>query len=62
MIPYDEAVKLGIALGKAIIGLAKDAETRRHMLAVAHQQADSTVRFHVLAAAKHKAKRKAARG
>ncbi len=57
MSPYDIATKLGVALGKAIYDAAKDAETQRHMLAVAHAQAESTMRFHVLTARKHRAKR-----
>lgn len=52
--PYELGIKLGTALAKAIVGAVSDADTQRHILAVTHQKAESTIRFHVALAAKRK--------
>lgn len=56
--PTQIALELGKELGKAILERIQDEKDREHALAVAHQKAESTIRFHVLTAKKHKAKRK----
>lgn len=55
--PTQIALELGTELGKAIIEKIQDEKDREHALAVAHQKAESTIRFHVLTARKHAAKR-----